>query len=180
MRRILFITVLVLLLVPVALADEPGGSSASAACKPLQKTAPAMFGPGKTYRNLGACVSTKSHQANQNATNAAKTCKAEQTDPNFAGGHGGKSFSDFYGTNANANGNGSAFGKCVSSKAKTKTDGQDSTELNAANQCKAQRADTSFAGNHGGKSFNDFYGTNANKKNAFGKCVSTLAKAKTK
>jgi hypothetical protein len=41
------------------------------------------------------------------------------------------------------------------------------------------RADAAFATNHGGgKSFADFYGTNANKKNAFGKCVSKLAKAK--
>jgi hypothetical protein len=182
MMRVLLIGLTALLLVPVALADDPGDSGASAACKALQTTAPAMFGAGKTYRNLGACVSAKSHQADQNATNAAKTCKTEQADANFASGHGGKSFSDFYGTSANANGKGkgNAFGKCVSSKAKTATAAQVSTELNAAKQCKAQRADTSFAGNHGGKSFSDFYGTNANKKNAFGKCVSTLAKTKTK
>ena len=74
-----------------------------------------MFGPGKTYRNLGACVSSKAHQNGQNTTNAAKQCKAEQADPNFASTHGGKSFSDFYGTNPNKK---NAFGKCVSSKAK--------------------------------------------------------------
>jgi len=34
-----------------------------------------------------------------------------------------------------------------------------------------------FAAAHGGKSFTDFYGTNKNKKNAFGKCVSGKAKA---
>ena len=184
MKRILLgIAVIALLLVPVALADDPGGSSASAACKALQKTAPDMFGQGKTYRNLGACVSAKSKQAGQNATNAAKACKAEQADANFASGHDGKSFKDFYGTsggNGKGKGNGNAFGKCVSSKAGKAIAEQESSELNSAKQCKTERADSSFAASHGGKSFGDFYGTNANKKNAFGKCVSTKAKAKTK
>ena len=54
---------------------------------------------------------------------------------------------------------------------------EQTAELNAAKQCKAWRADPAFAAGHGGKSFADFYGTNANKKNAFGKCVSKLTKA---
>jgi hypothetical protein len=132
-----------------------------------------MFGAGKTYKNLGACVSSKAQQANGSATNAAKQCKTEQADGNFAGTHGGKSFSDFYGTNGNKK---NAFGKCVSSKAQAGTDSGNKAELNAAKQCKAQNADAGFASSHGGKSFSDFYGTNGNKKNAFGKCVSTLAR----
>jgi hypothetical protein len=63
----------------------------------------------------------ESVQADQNATNAAKTCKAEQADANFASSHDSKSFADFYGASSNRNGkgqgNGDAFGKCVSSKA---------------------------------------------------------------
>ena len=109
MKQVLLIGLTALLLVPAALADTPSGSGgAAAACKALQKTAPDMFGPGKTYRNLGACVSAKAQQGSQNANNAAKTCKAEQADPNFAGSHGGKSFSDFYGT---SDGNGKGHGK---------------------------------------------------------------------
>jgi hypothetical protein len=170
-----------LLAVPAAFADA--GSSPAAVCKALQKTAPALFGSGKTYRNLGACVSAKAGQAAQNTANAANACKAEQADPNFASSHGGKTFAEFYGTalgngqgNGNGQGHGNAFGKCVSGKAQAKAVAQNQAQLNAAKQCKMQRADPAFAGAHGGKSFSDFYGTNANKRNAFGKCVSTLAK----
>ena len=44
-----------------------------------------------------------------------------------------------------------------------------STALNAAKACKAERA-------LGVQAFKDNYGTNANKANAFGKCVSQFAK----
>ena len=44
-----------------------------------------------------------------------------------------------------------------------------SAEKNAAKACKAERA-------LGAQAFKDKYGTNANKANAFGKCVSKLAK----
>jgi hypothetical protein len=169
-----------LVLVTAALADTPAGSTPAATCKALRKTAPELFGPGKTYKNLGACVSAKAQQASGNTKNAAAACKAEQADANFASTHGGKSFVQFYGTSSNGNGHGkgqgNAFGKCVSSKASAKSDSENEGQLNAANQCKAQAADPGFAASHGGKSFSDFYGTNANKRNAFGKCVSTLAK----
>ena len=46
----------------------------------------------------------------------------------------------------------------------------ESTALNAAKACKAERA-------LGVQAFKDNYGTNANKANAFGKCVSKLVKA---
>ncbi len=49
----------------------------------------------------------------------------------------------------------------------------------ASKACKAEQTGVAaaFAALHSGKSFADFYGTNGNKKNAFGKCVSKLAKA---
>ena len=52
---------------------------------------------------------------------------------------------------------------------------------NAAKTCKAGRNDANFATSHDGKTFQEFYGTNSGNghgagKNAFGKCVSTLAK----
>jgi hypothetical protein len=106
--------------------------------------------------------------------NAAQQCKAEQADPNFATGHGGMTFDQFYGTNANDK---NSFGKCVSSKVQSTVDQQDQNLQNAAQQCRAERSDANFAASHGGKSFTDFYGTNHNKKNAFGKCVSQKAKA---
>ena len=42
-----------------------------------------------------------------------------------------------------------------------------SADKNAAKKCKAERAD-------GAEAFQNKYGTNANKANAFGKCVSKL------
>jgi len=51
---------------------------------------------------------------------------------------------------------------------------------NPAQQCKAEMADPAFADSHDGKSFSEFYGTNHNLANAYGKCVSTKAHAKTR
>jgi hypothetical protein len=107
------------------------------------------------------------------AKNAAMACKVERADANFATGHSGKSFAEWYGKNENDK---NAFGKCVSSKAKDTAEEQQQATINAAKKCKAERADTNFASGHGGKSFAEWYGTNTNKKNAFGKCVSKLAK----
>jgi hypothetical protein len=99
--------------------------------------------------------------------NAAKACKAERgtTAQTIA------TFKDKYGTNANKS---NAFGKCVSAKVK-KAEEQEALEEareNAAKKCKAER-------DLGLQAFKDKYGTNANKSNAFGKCVSKLAKQQT-
>ena len=51
----------------------------------------------------------------------------------------------------------------------------DQERVNAAKQCKAERSDSGFAAAHGGKSFAEYYGTNRNNRNAFGKCVSRKA-----
>jgi hypothetical protein len=107
-------------------------------------------------------------------SNAAQQCKAEQADANFAATHNGMTFDQFYGTNANDK---NSFGKCVSTKVQSTVAQQDENLQNAAQQCRAERSDPNFAAGHGGKSFTDFYGTNHNKKNAFGKCVSQKAKA---
>jgi hypothetical protein len=100
--------------------------------------------------------------------NAAKACKAERgtTTDSIA------NFKKKYGTNANK---ANAFGKCVSAKAKKAGDDEDEAddkkaEENAAKKCKAERETL------GVQAFKNKYGTNANKANAFGKCVSKLAK----
>jgi len=74
-----------------------------------------------------------------------------------------------YGTNASKK---NAFGKCVSQKAKAKEKAQDQNDAaeaeamtNAAQDCDTERSADR-------KAFEDKYGTNHNKKNAFGKCVS--------
>jgi hypothetical protein len=97
--------------------------------------------------------------------NAAKKCKAERTaDPS--------AYRAKYGSNG--------VGKCVAgqkqkSKEEKAKDGDEATknekaEENAAKKCKAERERI------GVQAFKDTYGTNVNKANAFGKCVSKLAK----
>jgi hypothetical protein len=110
--------------------------------------------------------------AGQPEQNAAQTCKTERSKL------GEDAFKAKYGTNANK---ANAFGKCVSSSSKSKTEGNDEdqndateskAEQNAAKKCKAERKQL------GEDAFKAKYGTNANKANAFGKCVSKLSKAK--
>ena len=99
--------------------------------------------------------------------NAAKECKAEaeMTDEDFAVLHPGETFESFYGTGENGR---NAHGKCVSMKVREDNE----TRTNAAQECKAEARDTEFGSSHDGKTFSEFYGTNANHRNAYGKCVS--------
>jgi hypothetical protein len=86
---------------------------------------------------------------------------------------GATTFRQTYGTNHNR---ANAMGKCRSaerkalkkdgSKAKTKT--RHKAIISAAKTCKAERA-------HDAAAFKTAYGTNANKSNAFGRCVSKHA-----
>jgi ABC-type microcin C transport system permease subunit YejB len=102
--------------------------------------------------------------------NAAKACKAERgTTPQSIA-----AFKESYGTNANG---ANAFGKCVSGKAKAKKEAvaEDAAEENAAKKCKEERGTTAQSI----EAFKQKYGTNANKANAFGKCVSKLSKQET-
>jgi hypothetical protein len=97
--------------------------------------------------------------------NAAKACKAERATMGVA------AFKEKYGTNANK---ANAFGKCVAGKSKKAEEAEiEEARENAAKKCKAERASI------GVEPFKTKYGTNANKANAFGKCVSKLAKAMT-
>ena len=92
--------------------------------------------------------------------NAAQACRAEQkANPEV--------FTTTYGGKKNA------FGKCVSQTAR-KDAAEDAKQReqarkNASQQCREERAS-------GEQAFNERYGTNANNKNAFGKCVSQKAR----
>src|SRR5262249_51854975 len=96
--------------------------------------------------------------------NAAKACKAERASL------GADAFAAKYGTNGNKK---NAYGKCVSRTVRQLV-AEQQAEKNAAKACKAERASL------GADAFAAKYGTNPNKKNAFGMCVSKLAKAKSK
>ena len=116
---------------------------------------------------LGRCVSQWARSEHQSRVSARSACAAEQSDPDFAASHDGKSFAEFYGTGPRG---ANAFGRCVSSKAKAaRTEARQNT-MNAAKQCRAERTLDPAA-------FRAKYGKSENDRNAFGKCVSQLAKA---
>ena len=175
MKRLLPLIILaVAVSASAAFAADGGGQGQSPAqlCKTELATMGAanfksLYSPGGSGANaMGKCVSKHARAAAANRTNAAKTCKAEQATPeaDFRAAHDGKSFGEFYGKNENDR---NAYGKCVSSKAKTATAQQETALLKAAKACKAERtADlTAFVAKYGGKA-----------ANAFGKCVSSKSK----
>ena len=166
-----------------AFAEEPTTTdkkNAAQECKTLLKAAGSKQNLASTLgltvnknasNAYGKCVSklAREEAAERKAakSNAAKDCKAEQADQNFAANHGGKTFAQFYG----ARNESSAYGKCVSTKAKANKEESDDADqenrVNPARACRAeQKADAAkFAAD---------YGT---RRNAFGKCVSRKAQA---
>lgn len=134
------------------------------------KTFDAFYGRGQGGKNAFAnCVTTKLRatvavisNATPNPAQSCRSMRASMTAPTFALA---------FGTNANHS---NAFGKCVSHLARTGAAGL----VAAAQACTAEQADVSFAASHGGKTFAQAYGTNADLSNAFGKCVAQKAKAR--
>jgi opacity protein-like surface antigen len=122
--------------------------------------------PGKEETKKSATSSAQS-QAQKVKDNPAKTCQKERSEL------GVDAFGKKYGTNHNLR---NAFGKCVSgkSKAKDETEKDEKDEKDessaAAKQCTKERSDM------GETAFASRYGTNHNKANAFGKCVSSKSK----
>jgi hypothetical protein len=160
----------------VVLADSSDDTTASPAqaCKQLRTgmgtTAfKAAYGTNANRSNaFGKCVSKQIRAQQSDRISAAKQCKAEHGDASFAAGHGGKTFAEVYGTNKNGR---NAFGRCVSKKAgQTQEDRVDAT-VNAARTCKAERRSL------GSDAFAEKYAASKG-RSAFGRCVSTTAKAK--
>ena len=169
MRKLIFVCLLALLAIPAwAVAGTPTPADQAAAVKQCSTERTAMgapafkllYGTNANKSNAyGKCVSALAKQNAQNRSNASAACRSERAaDP--------AAFAAQYGTGKNHK---NAFGKCVSSKAKTAAAKQVHATVNAAKQCRTeQQADPA--------AFKDHYGTNANKSNAFGKCVSTKVK----
>ena len=150
-RTLIVIAAFLTLSVPAALAVPPADKG-----KPEK--------PGKSQSAPGQWAEK----------NAAKACKAERgtTADSIA------KFKEKYAPNHPNGAN--AFGKCVSMKPKKAKEKEESEEQeakeNAAKKCKAERGTTadSIA------KFKEEYAPNhPNGANAFGKCVSKLAKQKT-
>ena len=185
MRRMLLPCLgLALLVAPAGATAQPTStdqSNAAKECRSERGTTAATreafrvkYGTNKNGKNaFGKCVSKRSRaEESQRETakeNGAKACKAERADDPAA-------FAQKYGTNKNGK---NAYGKCVSGKAtegKAKADARDAQKVkqvkSAAKSCAAERGSTADSR----ADFRQKYGTN--KSNAFGKCVSSQAKAK--
>ncbi|MEA2450134.1 MAG: hypothetical protein QOG63_2066 [Thermoleophilaceae bacterium] len=176
MKKLIGITCAVALLVAPAgaIAKQGNGQAhrdAVKTCKELRQAA-GKKGFAELYgkKGLGRCIkketrenAAEQQQAQDNAqSNAAKDCKAERdADP--------AAFAEQYGTGKKGK---NAYGKCVSQHAKADEQAQeqqdaqqDDDQVSAAQQCKDERKADPAA-------FAAQYGTNANKRNAYGKCVS--------
>ena len=112
---------------------------------------------------LPAAAQAGTSQADK--TNAAQECRAERGTTAATR----EAFRVRYGTNANGR---NAFGKCVSKRAKAEQRQNSAAGVNAAKECKAERAQLGEA------AFAAKYGKGKKGKNAYGKCVSQKAKAK--
>jgi hypothetical protein len=171
MRKLIgLIAVLTLGALPaIAFAEEaPAQKSAAQLCQEQKKAMgdvafKALYGTNANKSNaFGKCVSKQNAKSAENKQNAAKACAEERKTL------GEQAFKDKYGKNDNK---ANAFGKCVSLKAQAETAAEQAATIKAAKACKAERKTLGEA------AFKAKYGTNANKSNAFGKCVSKLASA---
>jgi hypothetical protein len=168
----------VLALAAPVMADDSGSTSTTPSAQQQCRTEQTQMGSAtfkQTYGTnhnrsnaFGKCVSKRqaaTDQAGEQAhANAAQQCKAEEAaDP--------AAFKTKYGTGKNGS---NAYGKCVSQKAQAQqsqeVSQETSADVSAAKSCKGERAADPAA-------FKAKYGTNHNKSNAFGKCVSAKAKA---
>jgi hypothetical protein len=174
-RRLLFLligtAVLCVPAVSVAANNPPSaGKLAAQMCSAIRaKDGKATF--KQTYHSMAGCLAKQTPNAKSDIQNAARTCRAQKSDPTgFAATHGGQTFNQVYGTNG-GQGNGAganAMGKCVSTIAKQNAHSDVKDTVAATATCKALKTSDLAT-------FQSTYGTG---RNAFGKCVSKQANAK--
>jgi len=171
-KTIAAVVLIAALAVPAGAGSKPSDDDQRAAQKQCKsersKTRATREAFKAKYRSMSRCMrqnaAEEEREREQAKTNAAKQCKGERT------ALGSQAFADKYGENKNKK---NAYGKCVSMTAQEKKAEMDDEDdeaakqfRNAAKECAAERREM---GNEG---FADKYGTNDNKRNAFGKCVS--------
>src|SRR5580765_1218874 len=169
LRKLIFVLAPALLAITASAvagtSPTPADKAAAAKQCSTERTAnPAAFkllyGTNANKSNaLGKCVSKLAQQNAKNQTNAAAQCRTERdADP--------AAFAAKYGTGKK---HANAFGNCVSGKAKAAAAQQVQATINASKACWTERKADPAA-------FKAKYGTNPNKSNAFGKCVSGKVK----
>jgi hypothetical protein len=169
MRKLVLVCLTAVLAIPAwAAAGTPTPADHAAAVKQCSTERSAMGAPAfkllygtNTNRSnaFGKCVSKLAQQNAKNRSTAASQCRTERTaDPD--------AFATKYGTGKK---HANAFGNCVSQTAKAAAAQQVKATNQAAKACWTERKADPGA-------FKTKYGTNANKSNAFGKCVSGKVK----
>jgi hypothetical protein len=168
MKKMMILSVLAFALAPVAAFATPTPAQQAAKdCAALRaKIGATAFAQTFGSSAFGKCVSKLASVERANVSSATALCRAEQADPNFAASHDGKTFVQFYGTGNGQN----AFNRCVSLKARSSTKVEQSG-LNPAKSCSFLKTKL------GQPLFAQAFGTNANHRNAFGKCVSMVARS---
>ena len=169
MRKLIFLAVTTFLALPaLAVAGSPPSPASQAAavkqCTTERNANPAAFkllyGTVPNRSNaFGKCASKLAQQNEQEHSNAAAQCRTDRSSDPTA-------FATTYGTGSKHR---NAFGNCVSKKAKAAAAARVEATVNAAKSCWTERKADLAA-------FKARYGTNANKSNAFGKCVSGKVK----
>jgi hypothetical protein len=173
MKKTMIVAALALVLAPAAAFATPTPAQQAAKdCAALRAKMGVTpfaqaFGSAGTSNAFGRCVSKLVQVERANASSANSLCRAEQQDLTFAATHGAKTFDQFYGTGNLKN----AFGRCVSLKAQSSRT-VEQAELNPAQTCRALRTTVL-----GASLFSQAFGTNQNHRNAFGKCVSLVARS---
>ena len=169
MRKLIFLAVTAFLALPaLAVAGSPPSPASQAAavkqCTTERSASLAAFKllygtPPNRSNAFGKCVSKLAQQNEQEHSNAAAQCRTERSSDPTA-------FATTYGTGSKHR---NAFGNCVSKKAKAAAAARVEATVNAAKSCWTERKADLAA-------FKTRYGTNADKSNAFGKCVSGKVK----
>jgi len=169
MRHLVYLCLVATLAVPAwAVAAAPSPADRAAAVKQCSTDRSGMgvpafkllYGTNANRSNaFGKCVSKLAQQNANNHAKAVSSCRTERAaDP--------AAFASKYGTGKKR---ANAFGNCVSQTAKAAATKQQNARVNAAKACWTERKADPAA-------FKTKYGTNANKSNAFGKCVSGKVK----
>ena len=179
MKKLFLTAALALVAVPVAeAAPSPNANDRARAanvCKNVSAAtgsrafrasfAPLSMSARAAMRN---CARRQAREEAENRVNAAQECREERGTT----AESQQAFALKYGTEATNYRN--AFGKCVSQHARDESEEDEDALINAARACRQERGTTP-------ESREDFarkYGTEAaDYRNAFGKCVSTLARA---
>ena len=169
MRKIAVSAALALTFVPTAFAG-PAANAADRAravndCRTLRPALNNALGDGTFGRAFGT--------AQRARTDAFRNCVARFTRAEHQNRHQAVAACD---ESTAASTDADAFGRCVATTMRAKSRADRRAAMNAARTCKAQQADATFASTHDGKTFAEFYGTNENDRNAYGKCVSAVAK----